>query len=101
MVLTRIGRQSMKTSCDMPIFGRRSVKTTKDNSAIKNMTQRDYMRLLYRQHEGSEALIINAYADAEEKGVVHRKQNNGNLTPLQYAKALYQDGIRKGWIIEH
>lgn len=62
------------------------------------MTQRDYMRLLNRQKGGVEALIIEAYAIAERKGVVVRKSNKYNLSAESYARALFKDGIRKGWI---
>jgi len=62
------------------------------------MTQRDYMRTLYQRHRCSEADIVRAYADGERNGIVHRNQNKYNLTPESYAKALYKDGTKKGWI---
>ena len=65
------------------------------------MSQRDYMRLLYKQYGSSESMIIDSYTEAEQKGLVLRRSNERRLDSSQYAKALYKDGIRKGWIIEH
>lgn len=64
------------------------------------MTQRDYMRQLYRENRGSEAAIVDAYAKAERAGLVERKSNSSGLGALDYARALLNDGIRKGWIRE-
>lgn len=64
------------------------------------MTQRDYMRQLYRQLNGSAELVVQAYAIAEKKGEVDRGSNAYDLDALDYARRLYNDGIRKGWIEE-
>jgi hypothetical protein len=62
------------------------------------MTQRECMKVLYKQQKGKEALIVKAYAEAERKGDVARKSNKYNLSAESYARALLKDGIRKGWI---
>lgn len=62
------------------------------------MNQRDYMRMLYQQHNGNNAEIIDNYALAEEEGIVTRASNAYDLTPIQYARRLLKDGIRKRWI---
>lgn len=64
------------------------------------MTQRDFMRSLYRKYRGNETLIMNAYASGEREGVVQRRSNRYGLTAEEYAKALHRDGIQKGWIAE-
>lgn len=62
------------------------------------MNQRDYMRTLFQMHGNNENLLVSGYAAAERRGIVHRKSNQFKLTPEQYARALYRDGIRKSWI---
>ena len=71
-----------------------------ENRAAKNMTQRDYMRGLYREHGGREGIIMEAYAEAERQGLVDRGSNDHHLDPEQYSRALFSDGMRKGWIRE-
>ncbi len=61
-------------------------------------TQRDHMRQLYKDFAGDEKKIVNAYAAAESTNVVVRISNKYKITAIDYAKALYKDGIRKGWI---
>ena len=56
------------------------------------------MRELFRQYKKNETRIITAYADAEKSGIVTRKSNIQSISAEQYARALLQDGIRKGWI---
>lgn len=63
-------------------------------------TQRDVMRRLYREHGGDEALVVAAYARAEAAGEVQRKRDKNGQTAEEYAKALFRDGERKGWIRE-
>jgi len=64
------------------------------------MTQRDYMRRLCQEHGGREDVIIKAYAEAERQGLVDRRSHDHHLDAEQYARALYSDGIQKGWIRE-
>lgn len=60
--------------------------------------QRDTMRSLFKALKGNQKATVAAYADAEKRGNVERRSNRHSLSPLKYAKALFQDGIRKGWI---
>lgn len=63
----------------------------------KSLSQRDFMRDLFRRHQGISAAIIADYAAAERKGEIHRKSNRARLAPEAYAAALLNDGIKKGW----
>ena len=62
------------------------------------MTQRECMRMLYKRFTGNANMIIEAYAAAEINRQVERRSNTHDLSPIQYAKALYLDGIRREWI---
>jgi len=64
------------------------------------MKQRDKMRELFQLHRGDEARVIQAYAEAEERGEVPRESDLHSLTAQDYAARLFADGIRKGWIHE-
>jgi len=64
------------------------------------MNQRTYMRQLYKQYGNNESVLVTEYAKAEKNNIVPRKKNTYKISAEQYAKALYQDGIRKGWIKE-
>jgi hypothetical protein len=61
-------------------------------------TQRDVMRALFQRHAGDSELVISAYAAAERKGEAPRASNNSGLKPEEYARALLNDGLRKGWV---
>jgi hypothetical protein len=60
--------------------------------------QRDAMREAFNKYNGEKEKIINAYAWLEEKGYAPRKNNSYNFSALYYAEALYNDGIKKGWL---
>ncbi len=62
--------------------------------------QRDHMRYLFHQMGGEPAKeqIILAYASSEREGKVPRESNVGHVSPDQYARMLYADGLRVGWI---
>ena len=62
--------------------------------------QRHMMRRLYREHRGDKDRAVREYARAERAGKVQRKQDKNGQTPEEYAKALFRDGERKGWIRE-
>jgi hypothetical protein len=65
---------------------------------MKRTTQRDVMRQLYRQHRGNEEQVVRAYAAAEERGEIRRSSNRHGLDAEAYARALWADGLRKGWL---
>jgi hypothetical protein len=62
------------------------------------MKQRDKMNELVARHKGDEKSVVIAYAEAEQKGEVSRKNNSHNWDSISYAKALMRDGKRKNWI---
>jgi len=68
------------------------------SGVTKHHSQRAVMRRLYMQYAGNVADIVAAYADAERNGGVIRNSNLSNLGPEDYAKALLNDGLRKGWL---
>jgi hypothetical protein len=61
------------------------------------MSQRDVMRQLIKKYGRNEDAVCRSYALAESRGEVPRYSNKYNLSPEQYARALYRDGERKGW----
>ena len=69
------------------------------STTITMMNQRDMMRALYRHFGDDEERLVAEYAAAEIRRDVARTSNTRGYTPMQYARALYQDGRRKGWIL--
>jgi hypothetical protein len=61
-------------------------------------SQREVMRALYKDHRGMKADVCAAYAAAEKRGEVERKSNEHNAPPEIYARKLFVDGIRRGWL---
>ena len=51
-----------------------------------------------QEEVGDLELIVQEYAAAERRGEVERKQNASGLTSEGYARALYADAIKKGWL---
>ena len=62
------------------------------------VTQRDKMRELFHQHQGNKTAAVSAYAEAENAGEVNRLRNASGYGTLQYARALWADGEKKGWL---
>lgn len=60
--------------------------------------QRDAMREVFNKYSGNKEKTIKAYAWMDEKGYAPRKNNTHNFSSLYYAEALYNDGIKKGWL---
>lgn len=63
-------------------------------------SQRDVMRRLYVKHNGNEDAVVRAYAEAEQRGEVQRESNAYGIDAIAYARALFADGARKGWLRE-
>lgn len=61
-------------------------------------SQRDYMRELVSRFGADEESIVREYANAERRGEVERKSNSYHLTAEEYARALWKDAVKKGWI---
>jgi len=64
------------------------------------MMQREYMRLLYKKYGNNKSRIIQEYATAELEGKVVRFSNRGNRSGDQYAKELYREGVKRGWLFK-
>jgi hypothetical protein len=66
--------------------------------SARRMSQRAVMRELFVRYRGDAERVIQEYAAAERRGDVMRKQNTSGLTPEAYARALFADGEKKGWL---
>lgn len=64
----------------------------------RKLSQRDYMRELVGRFGYNEERVVREYAAAEERGEVERKSNSHRITAEQYARALWNDAVKKGWI---
>jgi hypothetical protein len=64
----------------------------------KKVTQRDLMREIYARNRGNDNRTIAEYAAADRAGKVQRIGNKSGHTPEQYAAALLNDGLKKGWL---
>jgi hypothetical protein len=64
----------------------------------KRLSQREYMRHLVRRFGPDEERVVREFAAAEERGEVERKSNSHRITAEQYARALWNDAVKKGWI---
>lgn len=72
--------------------GRRS-----DPSAPRR-SQRDVMRAIFHVHGHDADRVVREYAAAERRGEVARKSNQADISAEDYARALLNDGERKGWL---
>lgn len=61
-------------------------------------SQRDMMRALFKVFGDDESAVCSAYAKAERNGSVVRDSNDYSIPAESYAKALWRDGISKGWL---
>ena len=61
-------------------------------------SQRDVLRSLVERFGLDEERVVAEYAAAERRGEVERKSNEYGTTPETYARALWSDAVRKGWI---
>jgi hypothetical protein len=62
------------------------------------MKQRDKMRTLVLKYGLNDDVVCEKYAQAERQGEVERESNENNLSAEEYARALWRDGIRIGWL---
>jgi hypothetical protein len=56
------------------------------------------MRELVRRFGPDEERVVREYAAAEERGEVGRRSNSHRITAEQYARALWNDAVKKGWV---
>ena len=61
-------------------------------------SQRDALRRLVERFGMNEERVIKEYAAAERRGEVKRSSNKYALSPEDYARALWRDAVRKGWL---
>jgi hypothetical protein len=61
-------------------------------------SQRETMRATVARFGMDESRVIEGYVTAEKRGEVHRKSNDYNTSAEKYARALWKDGVRKGWL---
>jgi hypothetical protein len=62
------------------------------------MQQREMMRRLVSKHGRNPDVVCREYAKAEQRGDVERRSDKYGISPEGYARALYRDGERKGWL---
>lgn len=62
------------------------------------VTQREYMRTLHREMGPNRTSVCTAYAQGERAGMVSRHRNSHDQSPEDYARTLWDDGVRKGWL---
>lgn len=62
------------------------------------VSQRNVMRRLFVECDSDEERVIAAYAHAERSGEVVRSSRSSQLSAEAYARALFKDGLRKGWL---
>jgi len=60
--------------------------------------QRDLMRELFGRFAGDEARTVAGYAASERRGEVERRSNVRGIDPDEYARRLFADGRRRGWL---
>jgi hypothetical protein len=65
---------------------------------MRKPKQREFMRQLVKRFGANAERVIREYANAERNGQVERKSNLSGFTPEQYARALWQDAVKKNWI---
>ena len=61
-------------------------------------SQRAVMRELFRKYAGDTERTVSEYASAERAGEAPRSSNKAGLAPEVYARALLNDGMKKGWL---
>ena len=60
--------------------------------------QRSAMREVFSKFNGDKEKAVKAYAWLDENGYAPRGSNIHNFSSMYYAEALYNDGIKKGWL---
>lgn len=61
-------------------------------------SHRDVMRRLFAEHGGDREAVVRAYAEAERRGEVQRTSNLRGMSAVDYARRLWADGTKKGWL---
>jgi hypothetical protein len=90
-------RSDQPKTIAVPHAERRNVQRLTGSTRFRS-TQRAIMQRLVVEHGGDIERVITAYANAERNGEATRSRNTSNLGPEAYARALLNDGMRKGWL---
>ncbi len=61
---------------------------------------RDAMRGYIKEFGPHKFAVCAAYAAAERRGEITRAGAEDRLLPEEYARALWRDGKRKGWLFD-
>jgi hypothetical protein len=61
-------------------------------------TQRDVMRKVYAEYRDDLERVVREYAAAERRGEAPRSSNTTGMRSEDYARALLNDGLKKGWL---
>lgn len=64
----------------------------------RRRTQRDVMREVYARYGNDLERVIREYAAAERRGEAPRSSNTTGMKAEDYARALLNDGLKKGWL---
>jgi len=56
------------------------------------------MRELFRRFDGNRARVVQAYAEAEQRGEVERVRDSHGMRADEYASRLFADGVQKRWL---
>lgn len=62
------------------------------------ISHRDVMRRLFVQCGGNRDAVVRAYAEAERRGEVRRSSNTRGMSAVEYARRMWIDGTKKGWL---
>lgn len=92
------GSTTQITPCELSQDEGKSTVRPKGSGIGGEHSQRSLMRRLYLEFEGDSDACIREYAAAESRGEVLRKRTLSGLTAKQYARAVWRDGITKGWL---
>ena len=58
------------------------------------------MRQLYAEMGGVEEWVVEAYAQALDRGEIARPSSAHGVTALQYAQGMWRDGVLRKWLYE-
>ena len=67
-------------------------------SSSPKMGQRAVMKQLAEMHNYDKSVVIAKYAQAERTGKAQRLSDEHSTAPEEYARRLWEDGIKKGWL---
>jgi len=99
----RLNKTLRKTSSKKECGPETAVQNTVTNPRIserepsKCVSQREVFKSLIKEYGWRKEIVVRKYAELESRGIVRRRKDGNNFSPLQYADALYRDAEKKGW----